>query len=135
MVYNSFLYNQNMNKVWAFIPVAFAIFALMISPVGISAYTAEPQACNIEKANPVRNKHCDGTSSSTQFTVCDADGGGEISAEELLDYANAETGDSYTPDYVMNNWMIVDQDGNGIDTRSELRNLNNIIDDLGFTCS
>jgi len=81
------------------------------------------------------NPNCSGTTNTSQFTACDVDPeDGSISAQELLDYANA-AGGSYTLDHVMNNWMTVDVDGNGIDTRSELRNLNNIIGDLGFTCS
>ncbi len=76
-----------MNKVWAFIPVAFAIFALMMSPVILSAYAVEPQACNNEKAKHVGNKHCDGTTAPTKLTVCDFDEDGLIDAQDLVDYS------------------------------------------------
>ena len=133
MVYNSFLYNQNMNKVWAFIPVAFAIFALMISP-GISAYAAEPSSCNNEKAKHVGNKHCGDTTSSTQFTICDMNKDGSIVAQELVDYANSLTvllslGDA--TNLINNNDF---NSSSSIDTKRELSSLNDE-PDLVFTCS
>jgi len=126
-----------MNKVWAFIPVAFAIFALMVSPVVMSAYAdpkdGTPQACYNEKAKHVGNKHCDGTSSSTQFTVCDMDKDGSIDAKDLVDYSTSLTNPISIS---LATSLIITYDFNssgGLDSKRELRSFND--DPMWITCS
>jgi len=122
-----------MNKVWAFIPMTFAIFALMISPVVMSAYAAEPQSCNIEKAKHVGNKHCGDITSSTQFTVCDIDGDGSISAQDLVDFSIIMTNPiTISLATSLINTYDFDSSG-GIDSKRELRSFND--DPIWITCS
>jgi len=125
-----------MNKVWAFIPVAFAIFALMISPVVMSAYAAEPQACNIEKAKHVGNKHCGDITSSTQFTACDLDSSGKIDNVEITTYGSTVGSIEFFPSDAQTWIDIVDSDGDHLISDSkELRDINqNFLKLMEFTC-
>ncbi len=127
-----------MNKVWAFIPVAFAIFALMISPVVMSAYAAEPQSCNIEKAKHVGNKHCDnnGTTEPTQLSKCDIDSSGTIDNVEITTYGSTVGSIEFFPSDAQTWIDIVDSDGDHLISDSkELRDINqNFLKLMEFTC-
>ena len=86
-----------MNKALALIPVVFAILALMLSPAVMSVNAAQPETSpNVcEEDNPgvakaVNNKHCDaGPSEPNQFTYCDVDENGDISAQDLVELGYA----------------------------------------------
>ena len=82
------------------------------------------------------NPHCDGTgtTSSTQFTACNWSEDGSIDAQDLVFYT-ASLGIGLSLPNASNLINAADPDGNGVDTRKELRSLNNMITDLGFTCS
>ena len=103
-----------------------------------AAHDGNGKSMGCQNGNAKNNPHCNGSggTSSIQFTACDLDEKGSISGQELVEHGNQQvTGAAFTLDQAMNNWMVVDEDGNGIDNRTELRNLNKIIGDLGFTCS
>ena len=82
------------------------------------------------------NPHCvDGDpSSSTKFTACNVSEDGSIDAQDLVDYTFS-LGIVLSFGNASNLITGADLDSNGVDTRKELRSLNNMITDLGFTCS
>jgi len=88
------------------------------------------------KGTATNNPHCDGTSttSSTQFTACDTNSDNIIDAQDLVDYTTS-LGIVLSFRNASNLINAADLDSNGVDTRRELRSLNNMITDLGFACS
>jgi len=119
--------------------VLFSI-ASMFTSFGVydvdAAHNGNGKSMGCVKGTATNNPHCDGTSttSSTQFTSCDFYGDGLIDAKDLVDYTNS-LGIVLSFQNASNLINAADSDGNGVDTRKELRSLNNMITDLGFTCS